>query len=402
VCAVAGLGGGLLHDSARASAPTAVATVLVDARAGQSDAYTITNDLYAVRMLPTFAITDGPGQWAGSVAERLDIPISEPLNGLSVSAVPGTLLLAVTARSDDAELATNMANAGADALADSLNTGPWDDKGAVHARTATRAVGPAPEATLVPGGGVLKGLTAGSGLGAGLALVLTLLDRSVRIGAVGRVLGLPLSAVVGRPLPWDRNQPDVGSLALSVLGLPTAGPGRLVLVSALANRRCEQASRDFATAASDLGHSTCLVDLDLRTGRLSKHLGLDEAPGLTELLVEHRPLASVLMTLGSRLAVLPAGGIARMSAPLTSSTAMKRLMQELAQRFDTVVLHAGDPSTDAALLDLAASADVVLLTVVHGRTTWTRTLAAAQTLRTTSAPLAGVMAVRTPMISSST
>jgi hypothetical protein len=353
-------------------------------------------------MLPTFAITDGPGQWAGSVAERLNIPISEPLKGLSVSAVPGTLLLAVTARSDDAALATNMANAGADALANSLNTGPWDDKGAVHARAATHAVGPAPEATLVPGGGVLKGLAAGLGLGAGLVLVLTLLDRSVRIGGVRRVLGLPLFAVGGRPFPWDRNQPDIRSLALSVLGLPTAGLGRLVLVGALANRRCEQASRDFASAASDLGHFTCLVDLDLRAGRLSRHLNLETAPGVTEILVGHRPLTAVLVTLDHRLSVLPAGGIVRMSAPLTSSAAMKRLLQELAQRFDTVVLHAGDPSTDSALLDLAVNADVVLLTVVHGRTTWTRTLAAAQTLRTTSAPLAGVMAVRLPMISSST
>jgi polysaccharide biosynthesis transport protein len=117
--------------------------------------------------------------------------------------------------------------------------------------------------------------------------------------------------------------------------------------------------------------NTCLVDGDLRKGRIAKAFGLSAKEGLCDVLTETRSLESVLLEAPARgdLSIVSTGHSNHNSGQLLCSETMRQVLQELRQRFQFVLIDSPPilPFVDARAL--AAMADAVVLVGRAGITT---------------------------------
>jgi len=91
----------------------------------------------------------------------------------------------------------------------------------------------------------------------------------------------------------------------------------------------------------DLGTTTCLVDADLRTPSVHRAFPHLPAAGLAEVLETDAKLEDALIQVpDTRLWVLPVKGLPSQPSELLSSQKMVRVLQDLAARFDTIVIDA--------------------------------------------------------------
>lgn len=126
------------------------------------------------------------------------------------------------------------------------------------------------------------------------------------------------------------------------------------------------------TIANEIDHTVLLVDADLRNPSISRYLGLEPRPGLSEYLRGGVRLSDVLVRTGiGKLLLLPAGSPPENPSELLSSARMKTLVKELKNRyrnryviFDSLPLL---PAADA--IPLAGYVDGVLMIVQAARTT---------------------------------
>ena len=123
------------------------------------------------------------------------------------------------------------------------------------------------------------------------------------------------------------------------------------------------------TMAQEFHQRVALVDADLRRPSVHSLFGIDDTPGLSDVLMGGATLDDSLVTVGDhRLTVLPAGMIPSHPAELLGSAAMRRVLDTLRGRFDRVLI---DMPPVAPLADVAvasALADGVLMIVRAGVT----------------------------------
>ncbi len=143
----------------------------------------------------------------------------------------------------------------------------------------------------------------------------------------------------------------------------------IVVTSALAGEGKTTTAVNLALSFGlDLERESCLVDADLRTPAV--HRALAELPpaGLAELLEEDAKLEEVLVRVpDTRLSVLPVRSLPARPAELLGSRRMARLMEELTERFETVLVDSppvlGLPDA-TTLVDLC---DATLFVISRGR-----------------------------------
>lgn len=98
--------------------------------------------------------------------------------------------------------------------------------------------------------------------------------------------------------------------------------------------------------AMEVDHSVLLVDADVVRPSVMSRLGLEQTPGLLDVLTKpDLDLSSVLLrTNVPKLILLPAGTPTEKSTELLASTAMDQLLTELADRYsDRIVVFDGPP-----------------------------------------------------------
>ncbi len=92
-------------------------------------------------------------------------------------------------------------------------------------------------------------------------------------------------------------------------------------------------------SAMNVGRRVLLVDCDLRMPTVGRSLGLRPEAGLAEVLLgEASPEEAILRVEGTELDVLPVRGIPQNPAELLASDRMAKLLEELAGRYDRVIL----------------------------------------------------------------
>jgi capsular exopolysaccharide synthesis family protein len=151
---------------------------------------------------------------------------------------------------------------------------------------------------------------------------------------------------------------ESGQLRALLVTSPAAGDGKSVTAANLA-----------LTMAQEFQRQVLLVDTDLRGSAIHELFGLERSPGLAEVLNGAVSLDDALVHLpGHGLTILPAGDTPAFPAELLGSTAMRRLVDTLRNRFDRIVLDtpAVAPLADAGTL--APLADGVLMVVRAGIT----------------------------------
>jgi capsular exopolysaccharide synthesis family protein len=131
----------------------------------------------------------------------------------------------------------------------------------------------------------------------------------------------------------------------------------LVVTSALPGEGKTTAATNLAlVTALSLGRRVLLVDCDLRRPRVHQSLGLRPEAGLAEVLNGDVGLdEAILKVEGANLEVLPVRGRPTNPSELLSSPRMRELIQEVAQRYDRVLL---DTPAALGLPDAKAVSDL--------------------------------------------
>jgi capsular exopolysaccharide synthesis family protein len=123
------------------------------------------------------------------------------------------------------------------------------------------------------------------------------------------------------------------------------------------------------TMAQEFQRRVVLVDGDLRHPRLHHLLGLSDGVGLADVLSGTTELDAALLSLPEHnLTVLPAGLPPSQPAELLSSTAMRRVIETLRQRFDRIVIDLPPATPLADVQILSPLVDGVVFIVRAGVT----------------------------------
>ncbi|MGH1456463.1 MAG: CpsD/CapB family tyrosine-protein kinase [Alphaproteobacteria bacterium] len=124
--------------------------------------------------------------------------------------------------------------------------------------------------------------------------------------------------------------------------------------------------------AQDLKQTVLLVDLDLRDPSLAKYLGINAKVGLTDYIAGNASVADCLVRLPfQRISVFPAGKSIDFSSETLGSPDMKKLANELKERYDDrIIIYDMPPLLDQDdPLVFLPHVDAFLLVVKEGFTT---------------------------------
>jgi capsular exopolysaccharide synthesis family protein len=124
--------------------------------------------------------------------------------------------------------------------------------------------------------------------------------------------------------------------------------------------------------AAEPTQTVLLVDADLRAPRIREEFGFEAGEGLTEFLLDGRPIEEMLVHPGlGRLVVLPGGRATEHSVDVLTSPRMAALVKELKHRYPSRVVVFDLPPVlhRADVLAFAPHLDALLLVVEEGATT---------------------------------
>lgn len=222
------------------------------------------------------------------------------------------------------------------------------------------------------------GLLAGLFLGIGQAILREKLDTRIRTAAdVVKVTDAP---VIGR-VAYDKTAATRLRFAVdgrdavraeafrrlrTNLQYLDAGQGRrsFVITSSLAGEGKTSTAVNTAATLAAAGLRVLLIDADMRKPSIGRFLGLEDAAGLSTLLIGHVRLEDVLQVAGAPgFRVLASGPVPPNPSELLGSAAMTALLETAAQQYDAVVIDAPPllPVTDAAILSTLTSGALVVV-----------------------------------------
>jgi polysaccharide biosynthesis transport protein len=152
-------------------------------------------------------------------------------------------------------------------------------------------------------------------------------------------------------------------LLLSAAGNP---PKTILVASVRTEEGKTTTATNTATALAQLGASVLIIDCDLRKPSLHEVFGMPRDPGLSTYLVRNVDVDEVTQRLHAKnLHLIPAGPIPPNPAELLSSQRMKRLLAQLAERYDHIVIDSPPLGSVTDAVILSTMVDGVIL-VVHG------------------------------------
>ena len=160
----------------------------------------------------------------------------------------------------------------------------------------------------------------------------------------------------------------------NIILFPVAGvtPRSILITSALPGDGKSFVSANLAVSiAMNINKHVLLVDCDLRKPDLHRVFGFGDVPGLSDYLVEHRSLDSLLLkTTVEKLTLLPGGPIPSNPSELTSSERMSAMLEEVKHRYQDrlIVIDSPPPGLAAETSFLARQVDGILLVVKYGKT----------------------------------
>jgi succinoglycan biosynthesis transport protein ExoP len=180
------------------------------------------------------------------------------------------------------------------------------------------------------------------------------------------------------------------SILLSTASRP---PQSMLVTSPNPNEGKSCTSLNLALALAQRGGKVLIVDGDLRKQGIARHFGMTNERGLSSYLAGAHPLVDTLRRFDPMpsLWVLPAGPLAPNPAELLSSAFMERLVRDLRQSFDHIVIDSPPALmvTDATILSRLV--DGTILVVENGMTVRGALVRTYRTLHAAGARILGVV-----------
>ena len=248
-----------------------------------------------------------------------------------------------------------------------------------EARVPSRPVRPQTTTNVLMGG--ILGLL----LGAGIVFVVEYLDDSIRNGeTITRTLELPVLGYVneinGKTF-YENYPPHViaqprspvteafRTIRTNLEFVEIDRPLKTLLVgSPSPDEGKTTVAVNLAIVIAQAGKRVLLIDTDMRRPQIHERLRLPNRFGLSDILREHGTLDESLHHLTTEgIDVITSGALPPNPAEVLSSERMAKLMQEVAQRYDKVILD-GPPFLISDAIVLASRVDGVLL-VLRARST---------------------------------
>jgi polysaccharide biosynthesis transport protein len=253
---------------------------------------------------------------------------------------------------------------------------------------------------------ILLGLLAGLLGGIGLALLLEFLDSSITTQSeIEERLGMTFLGVMprleegtGKDLFMHREPKSViaecmRAVRTNLLFMSPDKPIRRMLVTSSGPQEGKSTTCiNLGIAMAQNGSRVLLIDTDMRRPRLHKAFEVPNDVGVSSLVVgEGRLEDAIKSTLVPGLFVMPCGPIPPNPAELLHTKAFADLLDQLAGKFDRVVLDSPPVAAVADGLVLATLVDGVLLVVKSGKTNREVAKRTLRSLRDVKAPLFGAV-----------
>ncbi|WP_182524742.1 polysaccharide biosynthesis tyrosine autokinase [Nocardioides dongkuii] len=325
---------------------------------------------------------------AQTVITDLDLALSpeELVGRVQAEVLPETVNMVISITDPDPDQARALTQAYADGLTDlvaNLETPPGEKVPPIKLTVIDNASEPAGPVSPDPVRNALFAAFIGLILGIAAAIIRELSDTTVKTLEDLSVVGAPLLASIAfdsstKKIPLitelGSHTPRVEAFRVLRTNLQFVDVDRedkvFVVSSAVPSEGKTSTSINLALAIAQAGQRTLLIEGDLRRPRASRQFNLDNAIGVTTVLLGQVTLDDATQTVqGSELRVLASGSIPPNPAELIQSNAMTELLNEARRKYDVVIIDAPPllPVTDAALF--AAQSDGALVVVRYGKTT---------------------------------
>ncbi len=146
-------------------------------------------------------------------------------------------------------------------------------------------------------------------------------------------------------------------------------PRTLAVTSALAAEGKTTVAVNLAISLAESSARVLLIDGDIRSPQIHKQLGGPMSPGLVDAVHGDWPLAGMIRATSiAGLSILPAGRARSARGELLPGATLRRILGELTQRFDVVIVDAPPVLPSATASVIGAVCDGVLFVVRAGRT----------------------------------
>ncbi|WP_298459549.1 polysaccharide biosynthesis tyrosine autokinase [uncultured Cellulomonas sp.] len=377
VLAVLGATGGYGLAASQPDQYRATAKVFVSLEQGETVSELVQGSAYTQSLVESYVQLATMPVVLEPVIDRLGLETTPRALARSVTAEAplGTVIIEVSAVNTSPAQASDVANAVVDSLGTAVSAvSPTGPGGRDAVQLSTVAQAPVPLQRFAPNTrlGAATGLALGVLLGLAYALLREAMDTRVRaVRDVERITG---AAVLGSITTTPRRRRDSivmledphGPSAESYRRLRTnlqflGVEGRLrsvVVTSAVAGEGKSTTALNLALAVAEGTGRVLLIDADLRRPAVARYTGLEEAAGLTTVLIGSADVDAVIQPWGSaNLDVITAGALPPNPSQLLSSNAMKSLLDSLVDRYDLVVvdcapvLPVADPAIVSRLTD---------------------------------------------------
>ncbi len=249
------------------------------------------------------------------------------------------------------------------------------------------------------------GLAGGLAAGLGLAFLAEHMDRRLfTIDAIQARTGLPIIGSIPdirwrqKPTIYNHRSPQLEAyrrLRANILSITGNAPPRTLLVTSAQPREGKSTiTANLALAFAKSGRKVVAVDADLRRPRLHRFFGLPNTNGLGSVLEYETILANALQTTSFEGVMVLVSGSSATPVELLDSEHMTKILSELMEQFDVVLIDT--PAllavTDALLL--VPKVDAVLLVVGRAVADGDRVRDVCEQLNNVNAPLIGVVVNR--------
>ena len=330
---------------------------------------------------------------------------------VQVRLVPGTLVIELTVEDNDPRLAAEIANGVVAAfMRISRESGSVPVKDLLVVEPATQPL--KPTGNPVQRNTLLAAVTGAMGA-VGVVFLLEYLDDTIKTPEdVSRALGLGTLGTIGRlargeeelvvaAQPFSPLAEAFRKLRTSVRFSSLDRPLQTLLVTSpnLAEGKSNTVA-NLAVAMAQAGLRVVAVDADLRRPRLHQLFDLDlheegamesSLEGLTGSLLEGCPDGRLQPTQVENLKVLPSGELPPNPAEIMGSQHMQKLLHELVQQVDVVLIDSPPVLPVADATALAQAVDGVLLVLEAGKTRRQAARHAVESLHQVGASLVGVV-----------